>query len=199
MAKKKFTDGFEDAPGEGAGAMPLAMPDSGYTSAGDVASVGLRLIAREEELRWLSEYSIAWSFRTSGQTNDEFHILSSGKVIIRGEAERSPSVRPDVDAHIWVTQRHWNSFDPQAREAWVHTLLLMIEQTAKGGLRKRRPDVVAFASVLAQYGPWADQLTLGFNAVDAFRKPQRRTDTAAGEPTPMRGRTTPADQPPITN
>lgn len=174
MARKKFTDGFEDAPpmppDPEAQQIAFGMRAPTYVLNGDVTRVGDDLIARyPESLGWLANVRLAYLRRESKRTDNEFHPDTASGAFVRSDRERS--IRPDIDAGIWVQGTFWDRFNPEQRRAWVHSLLLRFAMTPEGNIKRQRPDVAEFAQVVRIYGPWADQLRLFADGISAHGNP----------------------------
>lgn len=191
MARNKsFADRFEDASDpEDQTVIAMGMRAPTYQPNSDIAVVASALIGRyPESLGFLTNFRLTYLRRTSSRTDNEFHPLSAAGSFIRSDRERA--IRTDVDAGIWLQGTFWDRFSPEQRMAWVHSLLLRFGMTPKGALRLLRPDVVEWAQVARIYGPWADQLKLFAEGLDAHANPApkpaaiaRREAAAAATPT----------------
>lgn len=175
MARNKsFADRFEDAPDpEDQTVIAMGMRAPTYQPNSDIAAVATELIGRyPESLGFLTNFRLTYLRRSSSRTDNEFHPLSAAGSFIRSDRERA--IRTDVDAGIWLQGTFWDRFSVDQRRAWVHSLLLRFGMTPKGALRLLRPDVVEWAQVARIYGPWADQLKLFQEGLDAFSHPAPR-------------------------
>ena len=162
--RKKFIDGFEDAPDPEQ--LEFGMPPSTYALSSDVAEVGNRLIANyEDQLGYLTNFRLGFLLRTSQRTDNEFDVQGAGGAFIRGDRERG--LYPGFDGGVWVQARWWNAFTPLQRQAWIHGYLLRLGIAPRGGrLRMLRPDVIEWAAIARLYGPWVEQLKLFAQGLD---------------------------------
>lgn len=190
-SKKSFADKFEDAPDPEVQTVAFGMKSPTYAPSGDIASVANELIGRyPESLGWLVNVKLTYLRRASSRTDNEFHPMSAAGAFVRSDRERA--IRTDVDAGIWLQGTFWDRFTIDQRRAWVHSLLLRFGMTPKGAIRLVRPDVVEFAQIARIYGPWADQLALFAEGLDAHANPApkpaavaRREAAAAGTQPPI--------------
>jgi hypothetical protein len=172
----------------------LGMPASAYNLNGDLAQVAGDLIASHETLAHLRNFALAYLRRTSQRTDNEFHVDKASGAFVRSDRERG--ITAAYDAGIWVQGKAWDGFDPRTRRAWVHSLLLRLQTTPTGTLKRVRPDVSEFAEVVREHGAWGDalqQLALGF---DAHGQAQALTSTAAADTAALKrlGAATPPQQ-----
>lgn len=189
--RKSFADKFEDAPDpEDQTVIAMGMRAPTYQPNSDIAAVATELIGRyPEALGFLTNFRLTFLRRTSTRTDNEFHPMSASGAFIRSDRERA--IRTDVDAGIWLQGTFWDRFTVDQRRAWVHSLLLRLGMTPKGALRLVRPDVAEFAQIARLYGPWADQLRLFADGLDAHSSPApkpaaiARRESAAGSQPPI--------------
>lgn len=186
MARKKFADRFEDAKDpEDVTQIAMGMKAPTYVPNGDITTIANELIGRyPESLGFLANVRLIYLRRASTRTDNEFHPMSASGAFIRSDRERA--IRTDVDAGIWLQGTFWDRFGIDQRRAWVHSLLLRFGMTPKGAIRLVRPDVVEFAQIARIYGPWADQLALFAEGLDAHAHPA---------PKPAALRSVPAEPP----
>lgn len=171
MPKKSFGDRFEDAPDpEDVTELSMGMRASPYTPNADITSVANELIGRyPESLGFLTNFHLILLRRHSERTDNEFHPATASGAFIRSDRERA--IRTDIDAGVWFQGTFWDRFTVEQRRAWTHSQLLRFGMSPKGALKLLRPDVVEWAQVVRIYGPWADQLVLFQEGLDAHAHP----------------------------
>lgn len=181
---KKFTDGFKDAPSEAeerAEQIKFGLPMSTYTISGDIATVANRVIGNNPtSLGHLVNIPLAFLFRSSRRTDEEFAVDKAAHAFIRSDRERG--IDPTYQAGIWFQRTVWDRFTPEQRMAWVHHELLHLQVTSTGKLKLVGHEAEDFAEVARIYGAWHDQLKLFAEAHDAHAGPGGTVDTSAAKP-----------------
>lgn len=180
---KKFTDSFKDAPSEDeerAEQIKFGLPMSTYGLSGEVTTVANRVIGNHPtSLGHLVNIPLAFLFRSSRRTDEEFAVDKAAHAFIRSDRERG--IDPTYQAGLWFQRTAWDRFTPEQRMAWVHHQLLHLMVTSTGKLKLVGHEAEEFAEVGRIYGAWHDQLALFAEASDAHQGPGGTVDVTAAK------------------